>query len=46
VVRDDLVSAELATGEVALGLLVGTFRLVTGPLSGGRGSGARRHPIA
>lgn len=34
-VRDDLVSAELATGNVALGLLEGTFRLVTGPLTGG-----------
>ncbi len=34
-VRNYLVSAELATGNVALGLLEGTFRLVTGRLTGG-----------
>lgn len=41
-VRDDLVSAELATGNVALGLLEGTFRLVTGPLTGPLTGGPER----
>lgn len=41
-VRDDLVSAELATGNVALSLLEGTFRLVTGPLTGPLTGGPER----
>ncbi len=45
-VRDDLASAELATGNVALGLLEGTFRLVTGPLTGPLTGGPERPLVA